>query len=129
MKMLAITGVSFRVVEQLLTQGSTQIIIRSGNNLDAVVRLQPGDLVFVTTVGKRELKEGTSGVVATVRSVSVVHEHVVTGGDEHFEREFVAARLILNRVGSGRVREYKDRGVSRRVEVDVEMEPAVSEAY
>ncbi len=131
MRMPAITGVSPRVLEQLAAGGSVQILIRSSNNLDAVRKLEPGDYVFVTSVGKREVKEGVEGIVATVKSIRIVHERLVSGGpeEEHFEREFEAARIVLTKSGLGSVREVKDYGLGKRTEVEVELRSTVSEAY
>ncbi len=131
MRMPAITGVSPRVLEQLIAGGSTHLLVRSSNNLDAVRRLSPGDHVFITSVGKRELKEGVEGVVATVRSIRIVYERVLSGETEgeYSEREFEAARLAVTRFGTGRVLDAKDYGIGKRTEVEVELRPTVSEAY
>ncbi len=126
----AVTGVSPRVVEELLGMGGTEMVVRSANNLDGVLRTRPGDVIFVTPTGKRDVREGTPGVVAEVRELEVVREVLVAAsGGERYERETTAARVRLKALGIGRVVRYENKGVGRRMEVDVELEHAEPEAY
>ncbi|NPB01830.1 MAG: DUF473 domain-containing protein [Methanopyri archaeon] len=126
----AVTGVSPRVVEELLGLGGTEMIVRSANNLDGILRTRPGDVLFVTSTGKREVREGTLGVIAEVTEVEVVREVLVaSSGGERYERETTAARVRLKTLGVGRVVRYENKGVGRRMEVEVELEHVEPEAY
>ncbi len=126
----AVTGVSPRVVEELLGLGGTEMIVRSANNLDGILKTRPGDVLFVTSTGKREVREGTLGVIAEVTEVEVVREVLVaSSGGERYERETTAARVRLKTLGVGRVVRYENKGVGRRMEVEVELEHVEPEAY
>ncbi len=126
----AVTGVSPRVVEELLGLGGTEMIVRSANNLDGILKTRSGDVLFVTSTGKKEVREGTLGVIAEVTEVEVVREVLVaSSGGERYERETTAARVMLKTLGVGRVVRYENKGVGRRMEVEVELEHVEPEAY
>ncbi len=100
-----LTGMSRRVMRDLLTNRVRTVEIRSPNNFVAMLGAKPGDKLFLTESSAQDVVPGTNGLIASIRGVEVItHRVVQTGEDYYEEREAMAARAQLHLEAVGRVR-------------------------
>ena len=119
--MFCMVGVDWLAMEDLLKHGTKTFELVSCDNVSAAKKLKPRDRVFVTNMGKQDLKRGLEGVLAEARRVETSYRRTFISGLSGFEeKELLTARVQLEYVDHGRVRKITDRGLGEGVEVDVE---------
>lgn len=114
MDIVGLTGISKRVVDELMENGVRTIELRSSHNIASAAKLKLGDLVFVTQRSREDLMPGTEGVIArVVASEFGIRRVGVYSRSEVEEKEAEIARLKLEAVTSCRAPRVKSHGVGR----------------
>ena len=102
---IALTGLARHVMKELNAAKVRTVEIRSPNNFFALLRVQPGDRIFLTESSAPDIVPGTGGLIAGIRALqTITHRTVQSSEDYYEEREAQAARAQLQLVGVGRVR-------------------------
>ncbi|MDD4652722.1 MAG: DUF473 domain-containing protein [Methanothrix sp.] len=102
---IALTGLARHVMSELTAARVRTVEIASPNNFFALLRVQPGDRIFLTQSSAPDVVPGTGGLIASVRALQIItHRTVQSNEDFYEERESQAARAQLQLVGVGKVR-------------------------
>ncbi len=116
MKVYGLTGISKRVIDELVEHGVKTIELRSSQNVLAASRAKIGDLVFLTPHSFEDLVPGAEGVLARIMEKNVSLRRVgVFSHEEPEEREMLVARLKLSLVNICRASRYEASGEFREV--------------
>ncbi len=109
MKVYGITGISRKVIDELVEHGIKSVELRSSQNVLAASRAREGDLVFLTPRSQDELVPGAEGVLARIleKNVSL---HRTAFSEDAEEREMLVARLKLSLVNICRAADYERTG-------------------
>lgn len=93
------------MTKELLTARVRTVEIRSPNNFFTLLNAHPGDRIFLTESSATDVVPGTTGLIASIRSLQIItHRTVQSTQDYYEESEAQAARAQLQLVGVGRVR-------------------------
>lgn len=96
MRCVAITGISPEVIDELAKGSVRTLEIQSPHNFFAVLTIDAGDTVFLTSTSMRDVSEGTRGILASVVEKSVfMHRTFQCFGLHHEECERMCARIQL----------------------------------
>ncbi len=118
---LTLSGMRHKVVEDLTRDHVKTMHITSPHNFFTIMRLNVGDMVFLTEESPEDIKIKTQGIVAKVRSkqVSMQRFYLVDEGSSE-ERETLSARLQLEKkfVAVVKVVERGDLGTPMVVEAE-----------
>ncbi|HPS91671.1 MAG TPA: DUF473 domain-containing protein [Methanothrix sp.] len=102
---IALTGLARHVMNELAAARVRTVEIASPNNFFALLRVQPGDRIFLTQSSAPDVVPGTGGLIASVRALQIItHRTVQSNEDFYEERESQAARAQLQLIGVGKVR-------------------------
>ena len=102
---ITLTGISRRVMRDLLTNRVRTIEIRSPQNFLAMIEAKPGDRLFLTEASSQDIVAGTNGTIASIMGIEIItHRTIQSGEDFYEEREAMAARPQLHLEAVGRVR-------------------------
>lgn len=102
---IALTGLARHVMNELAASRVRTVEIASPNNFFALLRVQPGDRIFLTQSSAPDVVPGTGGLIASVRALQIItHRTVQSNEDFYEERESQAARAQLQLIGVGKVR-------------------------
>jgi uncharacterized protein len=105
MMYITLTGISRRVMRDLLTNRVRTIEIRSPQNFLAMIEAKPGDRLFLTEASSQDIVAGTNGTIASIMGIEIItHRTIQSGEDFYEEREAMAARSQLHLEAVGRVR-------------------------
>lgn len=120
-KYLTLSGMRRSVMEELARDRLKTMQITSPHNFFAIMKLNTGDLVFLTDESPEDVNRKTQGIVAQVRSRQISMQrfyHVDASGSE--EREVLSARLQLEKkfVAIVKVVEHGDLGMPMIVEAE-----------
>ena len=79
--------------------------IRSPNNFFTLLRVQPGDRIFLTQSSAPDIVPGTGGLIASIKALQIITHRTVQSNEDYYEeRESQAARAQLQLMAVGRVR-------------------------
>lgn len=116
MKVYGLTGISRRIIDELVEHGVKTIELRSSQNVLAASRAKVGDLVFLTHHSLEDLVPGAEGVLAQILEKNVGLRRVgVFSREEPEEREMLVARLKLSLVNICRASKYEASSEFREV--------------
>ncbi|MDD1736028.1 MAG: DUF473 domain-containing protein [Methanothrix sp.] len=118
---IALTGISRHVIKELSAAKVRTVEIRSPNNFFTLLKVQPGERIFLTESSAPDIVPGTGGLIAGIRAVQIItHRTVQSSQDYYEEREAQAARVQLQLVAVGRVRKITnfEPGTPLMLEVD-----------
>ena len=118
---VALTGLARHMMRELLAARVRTVEIRSPNNFFTLLKVQPGDKIFLTESSAPDIVPGTNGLIASVRGLqTITHRTIQSSEDYYEEREAQAARAQLQLVGVGRVRKITsfEPGSPLTLEVD-----------
>jgi hypothetical protein len=102
---IALTGLARHVMKELTAAKVRTVEIRSPNNFFTLLRVQPGDRVFLTESSAPDIVPGTGGLIAAIRALQIITHRTVQSSEDYYEeREAQAARAQLQLVAVGRVR-------------------------
>ncbi len=103
MRLLTLTGISKKVLNELIEYGIKTIEIRSAHNLYTLMRANPGDLLFLTYKSYEDITPGTEGVIARLRRKELGIRKCYGIEEETDECETIFARIQVEFVNVGRV--------------------------
>jgi len=109
------------VIKELSAAKVRTVEIRSPNNFFTLLKVQPGERIFLTESSAPDIVPGTGGLIAGIRAVQIItHRTVQSSQDYYEEREAQAARVQLQLVAVGRVRKITnfEPGTPLMLEVD-----------
>ncbi|OYT63368.1 hypothetical protein B6U74_06955 [Candidatus Bathyarchaeota archaeon ex4484_205] len=112
MELVALTGLSRFVLEDLIKHKLRAIEIVGFRNLTGAMELREGDNVFLTHIGREEINIGTEGLIAEV----IKKEHSMRKFLSHSETDEVeieTVRLRLKYLCRGRISEIERREMIR----------------
>ncbi|MFQ6087601.1 MAG: DUF473 family protein [Candidatus Methanofastidiosia archaeon] len=115
--MYALTSVSKKVLKELITHRVTTLELRNADNINVLLKLSVGDLIFITSKCKEDVISGTTGVVAKIKALNFSKQKISLNLDE-FETSI--GRVQLEVVGNARIMGSDDKGFCRGIEVGVE---------
>lgn len=102
---IALTGLARHVINELTTSRVRTVEIQSPNNFFALLRVSPGDRIFLTQSSAPDIVPGTGGLIASIRALQIITHRTVQSNEDYYEeRESQAARVQLQLVGVGKVR-------------------------
>ncbi|MEI6102766.1 MAG: DUF473 domain-containing protein [Methanothrix sp.] len=102
---IALTGLARHVMNELTAARVRTVEIRSPNNFFTLLRVQPGDRIFLTQSSAPDIVPGTGGLIASIRALQIITHRTVQSNEDYYEeRESQAARVQLQLVAVGRVR-------------------------
>jgi hypothetical protein len=114
-RLFAFTSMSPRVYNEILRRGVYTVELHSAHNINALLSTQD-NTVFITDRAKEDMKVGVRGIVADIKSVSIM-EHKTPERDES---EIVEARVQIEPRGLAKARQLIDHGIGKPLEVVVE---------
>ena len=102
---IALTGLARHVMNELTAARVRTVEIRSPNNFFTLLRVSPGDRIFLTQSSAPDIVPGTGGLIASIRALQIITHRTVQSNEDYYEeRESQAARVQLQLVAVGRVR-------------------------
>jgi len=102
---IALTGLARHVMNELTAARVRTVEIRSPNNFFTLLRVQPGDRIFLTQSSAPDIVPGTGGLIASIKALQIITHRTVQSNEDYYEeRESQAARAQLQLVAVGRVR-------------------------
>ncbi|ADC65147.1 Protein of unknown function DUF473 [Ferroglobus placidus DSM 10642] len=120
MRCWILTGISRRVIDDIISGYTRTIELRSAHNVSIAMKAEVGDCVLLTPARFYELDRGIVGLIAEVVGKEV-HSHSIVFAKEGFveESEMTAVRLKLKPRGIGRVVAVKKKELLGEVEGEV----------
>ncbi|MCQ8893657.1 MAG: DUF473 domain-containing protein [Methanolinea sp.] len=121
MKCYALTGISPQIIRELQEGKARTLELQSTHNVVTLAGINPGDLVFMTSVDMEDLSPGDSGIVVEIISLSITMKRMVeySHGLHYEERERMSARIKVRCVGSSTVKSVTVEGFIQPITVDV----------
>ncbi len=120
MRCFVITGVSRRTIDELMRRIVRTIELRSAHNVNTALKVNVGDLVFLTSTRLHDIDRGTTGIIAEVVGKEVhTHTLIFTSESVIQESEMTVVRLKLNIRGVGRIVKVHNAGILDTTEADV----------
>lgn len=122
MEMFALTGISKRVIDELMEYGRRTLELRSSHNIASASQTEIGQPLFITSRSKQDLSPGTDGIIARVVSKEVNLRKIgYYSKEEVEEHEIAVGRIQLEVVGTGRAFSTVDKGITRESQVIFKM--------
>ncbi len=120
MRCWILTGISKRVIEDIISGYTRTVELRSAHNVSIAVRADVGDYVLLTPARFYELDRGIVGLIAEIVGKEV-HSHSIVFAKEGFieENEMTAVRLKLKPRGIGRIASVRKKELLGEVEGEV----------
>jgi len=120
MRCVAITGISSEVMDELAKGSVRTLEIQSPHNFFAVLSMEVGDTVFLTSTSMRDVSAGTRGIVANVVEKSVfMHRTFQCIGLHQEECEHMCAQIQLRPRSHALVRSVEPLRVGEPLVVEV----------
>jgi hypothetical protein len=121
MRHILLSGISHHVLSDLEHEKIKTIEIRSPHNFLSVLETDVGDVIFLTSTSREDVRPGTTGVVAKILEKQIAMHRVIRRIEMFYEEDEVQmARLQLVLKGHARVRraECCELGESTVVDAD-----------
>lgn len=121
---IALTGISRKVMKDLLAHRIRTVEIRSPQNFFSLRGSKPGDRLFITESSFKDIVAGTGGLITRVNELEFITHRLVQSvhaGDYYYEEiESQAARAQLQLIGHGRARRVEsfEPGEPMTLEID-----------
>jgi hypothetical protein len=124
MEYIALTGISERVISELRQNRLLTIEIRSPNNFLAALRMNVGEMLFLTHTSAEDLTGGSMGIIAKLVRHQVSTHRVMQSNEAFYEeRETTSLRLQLDPKCIARVRKVLNNTIGEVTKVDAEEIP------
>ncbi|MBP1910684.1 DUF473 domain-containing protein [Methanolobus bombayensis] len=124
MEYIALTGISERVISDLRQNRLLTIEIRSPHNFLAALRMNVGDMLFLTHTSADDLIGGSMGIIAKLVRHQVSTHRVMQSSEVYYEeRETTSLRLQLDPKCIARVRKVLNNTIGEVTKVDAEEIP------
>jgi hypothetical protein len=117
-KMYALFGINYDEVQDLLRHGIKTFELSGTDHVTVAMKLRPREKIFITNMGKNDIRSGAEGAMATVKEVKV--EYWRTVPREFDEKEVLTARIQVEYVDLARVKKVQNLGAGKGLKVDVE---------
>ncbi len=106
MMIAALTGISPEIIRELKSGKSRTLELQSTHNVVTLARVEPGTVVFMTSVDMEDLTPGDPGIIAEVELISISMKRIVgfSAGMHYEERERMSARIKVRCVATSTVR-------------------------
>jgi uncharacterized protein len=118
---ITLTGISRRVMRDLLANRVRTIEIRSPQNFLAMIKAKPGDRFFLTEASSLDIVAGTNGLITSIMDIEIItHRTVQSGEDFYEEREAMATRARLHLEAVGRVRRSGTIVIGEPLKIEVD---------
>ncbi len=101
MEAIMLSGISKRVLDELLHNPYRTIEIRSARNVEALERAEKGEKLFLTYDPADDVHKGTEGLLTELLKVEEMETRVPW--EESDEREITVCRAKVKLIGLGRV--------------------------
>lgn len=125
-----LTGLSRETLDELEFHKPTTLVLRSTQNVTALLDASAGDLVLLTSRSGRDLSRNEKGVVAEIASKEItMQRHYRRSGPYEEEYEAAAAQIQLVGEGNGRVTEITDRFRDMAIEGEIDTEHGPMTAF
>jgi hypothetical protein len=119
MEYVALTGIADSVIEILKKHHLRTLEIRNPQNFVGVLGLNAGDNVLLTSTSLQDIKDGTPGLIATVRLMQISVHSTLSSNDFYFEeREAMSARIQLECRSMARVKSVVSNELGKPIRVD-----------
>jgi len=120
MKCLVLTGISRRILENLMRRVMKTVELRSAHNIATALKAEVGDCIFLTSARIFDIDRGTPGLIAEVQSKEVSTHSLIFASESLIqEDEMTVIRLRLNIRGAGRVIKVYNTGIIDSTEAEV----------
>ncbi|WP_340820274.1 DUF473 domain-containing protein [Methanolobus sp. WCC4] len=124
MEYAALTGISERVISDLRQNRLLTIEIRSPHNFLAALRLNVGDMLFLTHTSPEDLTGGSMGIIVKLLRHQVSTHRMMQSTEAYYEeRETTTLRLQLDPKCIARVRKVLNNTIGEVTTVDAEEIP------
>jgi len=124
MEYVALTGISERFISDLKHNRLLTIEIRSPHNFLAALRLNVGDMLFLTHTSPDDLTGGSMGIITKLVRHQVSTHRVMQSSEIYYEeRETTSLRLQLDPKCVARVRKVLNNTIGEITKVDAEEIP------
>ena len=108
MECITLTGISRKVLKDLMENHIRTLEIRSPRNFFSLESVSPGDKVFLTESSATDIVPGTSGLLTSVMGLQIVTHRMIQSGEFYYEEiESQAARVQLHLLAIGRARSIR----------------------
>jgi len=120
MKCYILTGISRKVIEDVVKRAIRTIELRSAHNVATALKIELGSCVLLTPCRQFDLDRGTLGVIAEVTGKESHSHSLVFASDRYIEEsEMTVVRLRIVPKGIGRVKTIYSEGILESTEGDV----------
>lgn len=124
MEYVALTGISERVISELRQNRLLTIEIRSPHNFLAALRLNVGDMLFLTHTSPEDLTGGSMGIIVKLLRHQVSTHRIMQSNELFYEeRETTSLRLQLDPKCIARIRKVLNNTLGEITKVDAEEIP------
>lgn len=115
MKMKALINLKEEKVCKVKQSGIHTLELVTPDNVSMAEEIEEGEDIFITSEGKRDIKQGSEGIIAEVHSIKKFYTRIGTLFDE---RETLVARVQLEYIEDAKVEDVviKDRGAEVEIE-------------
>ena len=105
MRHILLSGISHHVLSDLEHEKIKTIEIRSPHNFLSVLETDVGDVIFLTSTSREDVRPGTTGVIGKILEKQIAMHRVIQRIEMFYEEDEVQmARLQLELKGHARVR-------------------------
>ncbi|HWQ18984.1 MAG TPA: DUF473 domain-containing protein, partial [Methanotrichaceae archaeon] len=81
---MALTGITRRVMKELMDARVRTLELRSPNNFVAALNIQPGERIFLTEASAPDVTNGTSGLIARANGIQIITHRTVQSTDDYY---------------------------------------------
>ncbi|WP_461863200.1 DUF473 family protein [Thermococcus sp.] len=111
MEVIVLTGISRRVLDDLLRNPYKTVELRSARNIEALEKIKMQKRVFLTYETFHDVARGTEGLIAEILKFEEMDQRILW--EESDEREQTVVRIQLRLLGLGKVIEIERNGIIR----------------
>lgn len=121
MNCFALTGIAPEVIRELKAGKPRTLELQSTHNVITLAGLNPGSLIFMTSIDMEDLSSGDPGIIVEIISLSITMKRIVefTQGLHYEERERMSARIKVRCAGSSTVKTVTHEHMMQPITVDV----------
>ncbi len=119
MEYIALTGIADSVIDILKKHHLRTLEIRNPQNFLGVLALNAGDSILLTSTCLQDVKDGTPGLIVSVKQMQISAHSVLSSNDFYIEeREAMSARIQLECRCMARVKSVLSKELGKPVKVD-----------
>ncbi len=120
MKCYVLTGISRPIIEEIMRRNIRTIDLRSAHNVATAMKVNVGDLVFLTPARMHDLDRGVSGLIAEVTGKEVMSQSLFYASPHHIvEHEMSVVRLRVKPKGLGRIIKVQVGDILETIEAEI----------